>query len=114
MPNDNGGQATRQRIAYRREGLAVGVGGTSPHGGRAGHTSTMQHAVSSDIRLAKKHTLSPCFALPIVTVTVVDSPFCKGLLRFVSSGLRLNVPPAAGVKKICDIGLPELFATLNV
>jgi hypothetical protein len=74
----------------------------------------MQHAAWSDIRLAKKQTLSPGFAFPIFTITVVDWPFCNGLLRFVSCGLRVNVPPPTGVRRICDMALPELFATLKV
>lgn len=86
----------------------------SPHCGNVGQTCTMQHAASSDIRLANKHTLSPGLAFPILTVTVVDLPFASGELRFVSPGVKVNVPPCAGDSKICDIGLPELFVTLNV
>lgn len=82
--------------------------------GRVGQTWTVQHAVWSAIRLAKKQTLSPGLAFPMFTVTVVDWPFCNGLLRFVSCGLRVNVPAPTGEKRICDIALPELFATLKV
>lgn len=86
----------------------------SPHRGNVGQTWTMQHAASSDIRLANKQTLSPALALPISTVTVVDWPFPRDELRLVSAGARVNAPPCAGVNKICDIGLPELFVMVNV
>ena len=74
----------------------------------------MQHGALSDIKLTKKQTLSPGFALPIIVVRVVDWPFGNGLGRFVSCGVNVNVLPCTGVSRICDIGLPELFVTLNI
>jgi hypothetical protein len=74
----------------------------------------MQHGALSDIKLTKKQTLSPALTLPIFVVTVVDWPFCNGVGRFVSCGVNVNVLPCTGVSRICDIGLPELFVTVNV
>jgi hypothetical protein len=74
----------------------------------------VQHAVWSAIRLAKKQTLSPALAFPMLTVTGVDWPFCKGVVRFESCGLRVKAPPPTGERRICDIVLPELFLKSNV
>lgn len=96
--------------------VAVGVGEVvvASHFGRVVQTWTVQHAVWSAIKLAKKQTLSPGLALPIFVVTVVDWPFCSGDDRFVSCGVNVNALPGRGVRRICDIALPELFATLKV
>jgi hypothetical protein len=74
----------------------------------------LQHGVLSAINETKKQILSPGFAWPIVVVTVVDWPFGNAEPRFVSCGVNVKVLPCPGVSKICDIGLPELFLTLNV
>jgi hypothetical protein len=53
----------------------------------------MQQGALSDIKLTKKQTLSPGLTLPIIVVTVVDWPFCNGVVKFVSCGVNVNVLP---------------------
>jgi hypothetical protein len=74
----------------------------------------MQHGALSAINETKKQTLSPGLVVLIVVVTVVDWPLCNGVGRFVSCGLNVKVLPCAGVSRICDIGLPELFLMVRV
>ena len=74
----------------------------------------MQHAAFSDIKLTKKQTLSPGLMSPMFVVSVVDWPLCSGAERFVSCGVRLKVLAAAGVNKICDAALGELFLTVKL
>jgi hypothetical protein len=116
-------QQNQGRRLPRREGRGgrccrAGGGGVAvsitPHLGKVGHTWVVQHGALSDIKLTKKQTLSPGLMLLIFVVTVVDWPFCNGVGRSVSCGLRVNVLSASGVSRICDITLPELLVTVNV
>jgi hypothetical protein len=86
----------------------------STHLGKIGHTSTVQQAFSFGIKETKKHTLSPGLAFPMFAVRVVDWPLCNGEERLKSCGLSVNVLPGRGVRRICDISLPELFVAVNV
>ena len=50
----------------------------------------------------------------MVALCVVDWPLWSGVERLKSWGLRENVLPETGVRRICEISLPELLVTVNV
>jgi hypothetical protein len=96
-------------------GVGVGVGvGLVPHCGIVAQICVVQHGAPSAIRLTKKQTLSPGLAPPMIIVSVVDWPFANGEERFENCGATVNVVPPAGVRRTCDIALPELLTTLTV